>query len=261
MSPVNKKMFEKFGSAKSNLLNNECTILQTNVREIKELMTVLLVQGVTRSMYELDIHDDYQETTQAMGAAYAAALLPLLHACSEGYAALVHKDLSPGKSTKGSYEVVKNAIEQNYDCLGIKCEDVGGLVDVFGDGYYAGAEACNGVMPVNRGDNLFPSGGSGSTSESGSASSPYVPPASASNSNFSSSKSKNDVTTYIIIIAVLSVICVTFGITLLVCMCKKKKNANHNEANDSRVFTASSETTGNDGNDAADTEASEKEII
>ena len=260
MSPVNKKMFEKFGSAKSNLLNNECTVLQTNVREIKELMTVLLVQGVTRSMYELDIHDDFQETTQAMGSSYAAALLPLLHACSEGYAMMVYKDLSPGKSTKGSYEVVKNAIEQNYDCLGIKCEDVGGLVDIFGDGYYAGAEACNGVMPVNRVDNLFPSG-SGSTSESGSASSAYVPPPSASNSNFSSSKSKNDVTTYIIIIVVLSVLCVAFGITLLVCMCKKKKNANHNEASDSRVFTASPETIGHDGNDAADTEASEKEII
>ncbi len=114
MSPVNKKIFEKFGSVKSNLLDNECTILQTNVREIKELMTVLLVQGVTRSIYELDIHDDFQETTQAMGAAFAAAVLPLLHACSEGFAMMVHNDLSPGKSTKGSYEVVKNALEQNY---------------------------------------------------------------------------------------------------------------------------------------------------
>lgn len=114
MSPVNKKIFEKFGSVKSNLLDNECTILQTNVREVKELMTVLLVQGATRSIYELDIHDDFQETTQAMGAAFAAAVLPLLHACSEGYAMMVHNDLSPGKSTKGSYEVVKNALEQNY---------------------------------------------------------------------------------------------------------------------------------------------------
>ena len=255
MSLVNKKIFEKFGGVKSNLLDNQCTILQTNVRDIKELMTVLLVQGVTRSIYELDIHDDFQETTQAMGAAFAAALLPLLHACSEGYAMMVHKNLSPGKSTKGSYEVVKNAIEQNYDCMGIKCEDVGGLVDIRGDGYLAGAEACNGVMPVKRDDITLSSGSGGTSDDSGSVSSvAYVPP--VTTSNFSASKSKHDTTTYVIAIVVLSVICVAFGITLLVCMCKKKKKANENEADGNRVFTASLETIGQE-----DKEADEKEII
>jgi len=251
MSPVNKKIFEKFRSVKSNLSENECTVLQTNVRDIKELMTVLLVQGVIGSMYELDIHDDFQETTQAMGTAFAAAVLPLLHACSEGYAMMVHKDLSPGMATKGSYEVVKFALEQNYDCLGIKCEDVGGLVDVRGNGYLAGAEACNGVMPVKRDDLFSIAVGSGSASSSGSAST--VPP--ASTSYFTRSKSKNDTTTYVIIIAVLSVICVAFGTTLLACMFKNKKKAIENEADSNRVFT----TTGTNGNE--DNEAADKEII
>ena len=251
MSPVNKKIFEKFRSVKSNLSKNECTILQTNVRDIKELMTVLLVQGVIGSMYELDIHDDFQETTQAMGTAFAAAVLPLLHACSEGYAMMVHKDLSPGMATKGSYEVVKFALEQNYDCLGIKCEDVGGLVDVRGNGYLAGAEACNGVMPVKRDDLFSIAVGSGSASSSGSAST--VPP--ASTSYFTRSKSKNDTTTYVIIIAVLSVICVAFGTTLLACMFKNKKKAIENESDNNRVFT----TAGTNSNE--DNEAADKEII
>ncbi len=270
MSPVNKKIFDKFGSVKSNLLQNECTSLQTNVRDIKELMTVILVQGVTRSIYELDIHDDFQETTQAMGAAFAAALVPLLHSCSKGYALIVHKDLSPGKSTKGSYEVVKNAIEQNYDCLGISCEDVGGLVDIRGEGYLAGAEACNGVMPVKR-DEIFSSNSGGSFSSgssssgggSGSASSSaYVPP--ATTSNFTTNNSKNDTTTYIIVIAVLSGICTALGISLIVCMCKNKKtaNKNKNDADDNRVFTAALEMIENEDNhDAADKEAAEKDII
>lgn len=264
MSPVNKKIFDKFRSVKSNLVQNECTSLQTNVRDIKELMTVILVQGVTRSIYELDIHDDFQETTQAMGAAFAAALVPLLHSCSEGYAMMVHKDLSPGKSTKGSYEVVKDAIEQNYDCLGISCEDVGGLVDIRGEGYLAGAEACNGVMPVKR-DEIFSSSGGGSSSSgsSGSASSSaYVPPATSSNFNTSNSKNDTNTTTYIIIIAVLSGICVALGITLLVCMCKNKKRAKKNVEENSRVFTASLEMTENEDNQAAaDKEAAKKDII
>lgn len=265
MCPVNKKIFDKFRSVKSNLVQNECTSLQTNVRDIKELMTIVLVQGVTRSIYELDIHDDFQETTQAMGAAFAAALVPLLHSCSKGYATMVHNDLAPGKSTKGSYEVVKDAIEQNYSCLGISCEDVGGLVDIRGEGYLAGAEACNGIMPVKR-DDIFSSssGGSSSSSSSGSSgsasSSAYVPP--ATSSNFNTSNSKNDTTTYIIIIAVLSGICVALCITLLVCMCKNKRRAKKNAEENGRVFTASLEMTENEDNQAAaDKEAAEKEII
>ena len=268
MCPVNKKIFDKFRSVKSNLVQNECTILQDNVRDIKELMTVILVQGVTRSIYELDIHDDFQETTQAMGATFAAALVPLLHSCSKGYATMVHNDLAPGKSTKGSYEVVKDAIEQNYDCLGISCEDVGGLVDIRGEGYLAGAEACNGIMPVKR-DDIFSSSSSGSSSSSSSgssgsasssSSSAYVP--TATSSNFNTSNSKNDTTTYIIIIAVLSGICVALGITLLVYMCKNKKRAKNNVAENSRVFTASLEMTENEDNQAAaDKEDAEKEII
>jgi len=268
MSPVNKKIFDKFRSVKSNLVQNECTSLQTNVRDVKELMTVILVQGVTRSIYELDIHHDFQETTQSMAAAFATALVPLLHSCSEGYAMMVHNDLAPGKSTKGSYEVVKDAIEKNYDCLGISCEDVGGLVDIRGEGYLAGAEACNGVIPVKR-DEIFSSssGGSGSSGSSSSgssgsaSSSAYVP--TATSSNFTTSNSKNDTTTYIITIAVLGGICVALGITLLVCMCKKKARANKNVAENSRVFTASLEMTENEDNQAADNdkEAAEKEII
>ena len=79
-----------------------------------------------RTMYELDVHDDFQETTQGMATAFGAAVLPLVHTCSKDSASLIHNDLAPGKSMR-SYFVVKDAFERNYDCLGIKCEDVGGL--------------------------------------------------------------------------------------------------------------------------------------
>ena len=41
-----------------------------------------------------------------MGAAFAAAVLPLVNACSEGSAVIIQNDLAPGKAMKGSYEVV-----------------------------------------------------------------------------------------------------------------------------------------------------------
>lgn len=83
-----------------------------------------------------------------MGAAFAAAILPLLNDCSEGYANIVENDLAPGKSLKGSYQVVKDALVRSYSCLGISCEDVGGLVDFRGSGYLLGAGACDSALPV-----------------------------------------------------------------------------------------------------------------
>ncbi|KAL7543689.1 hypothetical protein ACHAXR_012997 [Thalassiosira sp. AJA248-18] len=157
-APVNAKIFNKFVAGKSDLLDGNCSSAKDAAGKIKGLMTVPLVQGVIRAMYAMDIHDDFQETTQGMGAAFAAALLPLVNACSEGNAYIMHNDMTPGKALKGSYEVVRAALERSYDCLGVICEDVGGLVDLRGNGYMLGAEACNNAKPVERpvtGDGLF----------------------------------------------------------------------------------------------------------
>merc|ERR1711966_290291 len=102
-------------------------------------------------MYEIDRHDDHSETMQGMGAAFAAAVSPLLDKCSQGNAMILHKDLAPGAATTGSFDVVKDALERSYDCLGITCEDVGGLVNFQGDGFLAGAEACGGFQPADVG--------------------------------------------------------------------------------------------------------------
>ena len=100
-------------------------------------------------MYEIDRHDDHSETMQGMGAAFAAAVSPLLDKCSQGNAMIIHKDLAPGAATTGSFDVVKDALERSYDCLGITCEDVGGLVNFRGDGYLERAEACGGFKPAD----------------------------------------------------------------------------------------------------------------
>jgi len=74
-----------------------------------------------------------------------AAILPLVNECSAPNAQILYNDLRPGKGTTGSYEVIKAALERSYDCLGVFCEDVGGLMNLRGNGYLDGAEACGGV--------------------------------------------------------------------------------------------------------------------
>jgi len=158
-APVNSNIYDRFADGKRHLLNGNCDKLVGYVVEIKGLMTVPLVQGVLRAMYAMDVQDDFQETTQGMGAAFAAAVVPLVHACSEGNADLIHNDLAPGNAIKGSYEVVRHALERSYECLGIKCEDIGGLVDVRAIGYLKWAGACKGVSPVTTTGSVVYDGG------------------------------------------------------------------------------------------------------
>ena len=148
MAPVNTIVFDSFINGKEELLVGNCQEAKDHANSIKTLMIVPIIQGLIRAVYALDVQNDFQETTQGMGAAYASAILPLVSKCNEGNAVVIYNDLKPGNSLKGSYEVVKASLERSYECLGINCEHVGGLVNFRGDGYLLGAEACHGLLPV-----------------------------------------------------------------------------------------------------------------
>ena len=213
LSPINKSIFEIFHDGKNNLSYGNCALVKNNALAIKQLMTVPLVQGVIRSMYTLDNQDDSQETTQGMAAAFAAAVLPLVYKCSEGSATAIHNDVAPGKAIRGSYEVVKAALERNYECLGIDCRDVGGLVNLHGEWYLKGAEACNNIKPVT-------------------SSIKYVPPSSSTSSYGNSAQSKSNAYTtantsnnpsfYIILAVSFGVMTFVLGF-ILACICVKTK--------------------------------------
>ncbi len=148
-APVNTLVFKALNDGKNNLIEGYCAEASARASEIKLLMTIPIIQGLIRAAYALDVQNDFQETTQGMGAAFAAAILPLVSECNEGNAVVIYNDLKPGSSLKGSYEVVKASLERSYECLGINCEHVGGLVNLRGDGYLLGAEACNGLLPMS----------------------------------------------------------------------------------------------------------------
>jgi len=148
MAPINIDIFDLFNDGKAHLQQGNCDDVAEKASEIKALVTVPLIQGAMRAMYALDVSGDYQETTQGQGAAFAAAILPLVDECNEGNANIIHNDLAPGKTLGGSFEVIKAAFERSYDCLGITCNDVGGIINLRGNGYLTGAEACDNAQPV-----------------------------------------------------------------------------------------------------------------
>lgn len=155
VAKVNQYAFESFRNGRGWLETGDCQSAQGAAENLRELLVVPLVQGVLRTSHALDKHDNTQETIQGQAAAYAASILPLLNACSAGNAFMIYDDLTPGRATASSFEVIKDALERAYECLGITCQDVGGLRTPQNDGYFQGAEPCGNAF---LGDSTVSSG-------------------------------------------------------------------------------------------------------
>lgn len=141
---LNGKIYDLFNRGKSLLLNEmDCTPLDGVIEEITKLMTVPLVQGMLYEAYRKDNFRDSRERVEAKGATFAAAVLPIVDYCNHNWAELIYKNMRLGYDGSGSFIVVKDAIERNYDCMKISCEDVGGILNLIDGTYHADAEPCD----------------------------------------------------------------------------------------------------------------------
>ena len=86
-----------------------------------------------------------------------SSIVPIINSCSSGSASVMYKDLAPGAATGASYEVIRAAFERNYECLGIKCEDVGGLLDTSGKEYLPRAQPCGVSFDKNKDESKYSS--------------------------------------------------------------------------------------------------------
>jgi hypothetical protein len=75
-------------------------------------------------------------------------VLPILHACDSGDAQLVYENMRVGSGSNTDFEVVKAAFERRYDCMGVTCAHVGGLLQADGETYFEGAEPCGNGQTV-----------------------------------------------------------------------------------------------------------------
>ncbi|CAB9526507.1 expressed unknown protein [Seminavis robusta] len=139
---VNREIFQQFHLGQARILEGNCNDARLSVSKISELMAVPLIQGTLRYAYKMDMLSDNRERTEAEGATFAAAVLPLVHACNTDDAATIYNNMRVGNGGTASFSVVKTAFERNYDCLGVTCEDVGGMVNLGGDGYLPEAGKC-----------------------------------------------------------------------------------------------------------------------
>ena len=134
-SHVNLALFQLFAQGEAALYQNNCAI-RPIVNRIVQLMTIPLVQGTLRYAYKMGKYgpggaasasDDSNAKSNAEGATFAFAVLPLVHACDASAAETIYNNMKLGAVASTNHVAVKKAFESVYPCLGITCAEVGAL--------------------------------------------------------------------------------------------------------------------------------------
>jgi len=134
------EFFRQLSIGAHNIILGNCDAAVPVVRRLSELMSVPLVQGSLRYAYRLgNLGGGFKERGEA--AAFTAAVVPRVHACSATDAATIMANMKVG-AISTDFEAVKKAFEKNYGCMNILCKEVGGLWNDAESKYFDGAEPC-----------------------------------------------------------------------------------------------------------------------
>ena len=153
-SLVNRNLVALYNVGLVQLNSADCAGATATKDLIVSQMTIPLIQGTIKYAYKSDpdagaSSDDASanEKSLAEAWAFASALLPLVASCNSVSASVVfnnlHVALGVTAAVPDGYAAVKSAIESTYSCLGITCENVGGL-------HYSGMEACSNCVQCSR---------------------------------------------------------------------------------------------------------------
>merc|ERR1711871_1425074 len=128
---VNLDLFPLFAEGARLLERGQCSAVRPVVDQIVSLMTVPLVQGSLRYAYKIgEVANDRSQKNAAEGAVFVASVLPLIHFCNPKSASTISANQKFGLYDAGTYPAfatVKSAFEATYPCLGITCDQFGGL--------------------------------------------------------------------------------------------------------------------------------------
>lgn len=140
-SAVNHNIIQLFQAGRVSLEKGSCDMAELTYGQITHSMTVPLIQGTLRSAYRLAFtHKNDEERGRAV--AYMASILPDLYSCSQQDADILYEELNLSAGKSPDFDKVKGALERNYQCLCITCDDVGGLYNADKGRYMDGASPC-----------------------------------------------------------------------------------------------------------------------
>merc|ERR1719324_417485 len=127
---ANQKIIVKLQEAQTELKNARCANVPALRESIISLMSIPLVQGSLRYAWKVAEEPGAGEKEKAEGAVFSAAILPRVANCDPAKAKIISDNMKIDATNHMSagFTAVKEAFEATYCCLGITCDDIGGLL-------------------------------------------------------------------------------------------------------------------------------------
>lgn len=127
VSQVNSDLADLFAKGRDHFDAAQCEAAGKTLKKVKRIIYIPLIQGALKYAYKTEATPT-DEKAVAEGIAFMHAVLPRIHAADETAAAIIYYNMRT--SSQGcDFAAVKAAFESTYESLGIKCEQVGGLLD------------------------------------------------------------------------------------------------------------------------------------
>jgi hypothetical protein len=145
-SYVNIELFKQLAIGGQKLLLGQCDEVRPILRRMVALMATPLVQGTLRYAYKVDKLGG-GDKEKGEGAVFAAAIVPRVAYCNAADAATIMSNMKVGAAST-SFAAVKAAFENNYACMEISCEEVGGIWLSAESRYLDGADPCGRSTPA-----------------------------------------------------------------------------------------------------------------
>merc|ERR1712142_426357 len=127
-SKVNRELEDAFIDGKNMIDNANCDGAQAYKSTIMTKMSIPLIQATLTSAYAI-AQGDSSSKAKAKAAAFAGSILPQVANCSASDASTIMGKLwldSPTLDMTG-FTAVKTAFENVYSCIGVTCDDIGGM--------------------------------------------------------------------------------------------------------------------------------------
>jgi len=127
---VNAEIVAKLQKAQIELKHSRCVNVVPLKKRIVDLMSIPLIQGSLRYAWKVDQEPNAGAKEKAEGAVFSAAILPRIAACNPDAATIISDNMkiNAANHMSAGFVAIKQAFESTYACLGITCEDIGGLL-------------------------------------------------------------------------------------------------------------------------------------
>merc|ERR1719430_1797547 len=124
-SRVNRDLIDYFIDGKAQIDEGNCNAAKAYRKGITTAMSIPLIQATLKNAYDIS-QGTPSSKDLAMAAAFAGSIVPQIANCSAADAQTVMNNMWIDR-TSTDFSAVKQAIENNYACMGVTSADIGGF--------------------------------------------------------------------------------------------------------------------------------------